>query len=121
MPSVELKDSQFALEVEAAEPLHLRDSYLVPLIEALRTMHAQVPLQRFECIQGADGYSYAFVTATGRRWNQTLHVAGATMTMTFNVPDRWALAEFILHRPIRDLIISLIQHYKLVHLTCIWA
>lgn len=68
-------------------------------------------------------YSYAFVARDGRQWNQVIKMDGAQQSqpsMNFTVPGFWKVAEFSMHRPIREHVIEWAKQFEVVSISYVW-
>lgn len=115
---LELKNSQRSMEIETELFLSFAETPVLALSQALDVLGEAVPLAHFETVRTeVNEYSYEIRAADGRLFRQTfLFAETPTPGMTFDVPQRWQLSEFALHRPLRDLIVTLIRDFGLIKL-----
>jgi len=91
------------------------------LHDELSALDLAAPLRFFDVRENdlnKGQFSYEFVALDGRIFRQGIFFNGdEEPSLTFYVPDRWKLSEFILHRPIRDTVVALIKSAGLMRVT----
>lgn len=86
--------------------------YQSTLVRSLETyigiLYNTVPLQYVKWEIQLDGsYLYQIKLLDGRLWKQTVKIIPGDSLQTFNVTNEWKQSEFVLQRPIRDLLLQL--------------
>lgn len=125
MPSLEYSNGNLTIEVTYSITRELVvDPLFVQFVNALQKLATTVSLATFaleEQSAGSEYFDYEFVGKDARTWNQVLHIAGADPSMTFTVASYWKLSEFILHRPVREISIKLVQDYGVSKIEATWT
>ena len=66
-------------------------------------------------------YPYEITLTDGRKWKQEVIFDAGNLTaephMTFDVKDEWRVSEFAAHRPIRDIVVRMVQRHGLKSLS----
>lgn len=115
MPVVTLQDSRLKAVMTTSSNLLNADSPIA--IDLVRTVTAldvlvNLNLIRLRIDPSGQFYNYRVAASDGRVWLQKITFpVGAEATMTFNVTDGWKVSEFVLHDPVRALIIIMKQSF----------
>lgn len=112
--------------IRNVDGVSLDASHFASLITMLEQMSSVIPLRVFRVARNEQTptlYHYEFTALDGRTWDQDIDMSTAPSDppMTFDVPTGWKPSEFILQRPIRDLIISLVTAYQITEVTVRWV
>jgi len=124
----ESKDGEKEVEVESASLITADSELAIFLSRHLQAIHAAVPLTNFVFTKraGTDPAVYDYVLTTAdighSVWRQALtFLAGNRVRQTFNTPEPgWELPEFILQRPLRDLVIKYVFSHGVTKIEVTW-
>lgn len=101
---------------------------IVALLSNLDVLYTAIPLDFLRVDKAglpANEFRYRIRTKDGRVWRQNLKVPSlgpiGTYSVTFTVPEYWALPEFVPHREIRDTVVRMIRNYDMYDFDTTWA
>lgn len=116
MPNIVHNCDDCVMEVVSDEAISLMDPLWISFLKNIKTFKASVDLTHLIVNQKNNlvDYKYEFTLQDGRIWKQeiTVPVNGDPASMTFNVTAKWKLSEFMGNRSLRDVVILMIQSYK---------
>lgn len=121
-----IKNTTFDCTISADIPngVPTSDGDVRQLNDTLNALHAAAPLKKFDLERDSvdpELYSYEFEAADGRKWKQGLRFSGGTVMMSFTTQgDEWEESEFVLHRPVRAVCISLVNNFQVSKIRCRW-
>lgn len=115
---LELKDTHYQVIINSDVEISLNSRIINELIINLDLLSTAINggLKELECIRTNGICNYSFETNNGRTWNQQIifsQYPDLDPRQTFNVTDQFTLKEFNPHRIIRDIVIRLVNEYKM--------
>ena len=119
-----INDAYRELDIDSDSPIETTHGKIIELMLLTVTMNAAMPLDliKLDRIGATDDYDYEFTLKDGRRWRQKIRVdLPAEPSMSFGPTGFFTLSEFVPHRPVRDVLVALIQTFGVRKLTLKWA
>ena len=115
-----LESADIILEITCTNGLTVDTPILGELLSAARYCAAAISLEKIELTLREDGdFDYELLATDGRVFAQVIK-GGDDPLMSFAVPDFWKVSEFIRHRPVRDIIVRMIESHGVVGLKLEW-
>ena len=118
MASIKIKDDATTIDIDADGDLTLASDLVHRALHCFLVWAAAVQdlvdvKVDLEDPPSASRYSYQF-EVDGRKWKQTLFVpVSGPYQATFESTDSWTQGELQPHRPLQEVIVSMIQQYGL--------